>query len=166
MQNGSGDDLDAIFSSTGCLIRGFAHEYPMSPYASDPPKLFPGVLDNVPTYFRDAMAALDPDWWTRVTFCIWRRHSDQCWHHGNIAFPEGDDPDGSEFLLSAFDGRPETYWRWAEQYYSRKVDFGSVKRVFNHQPLTFELVRALNPDRSWQELLSEAQQIGYPIPRD
>ena len=84
MQNGSGDDLEAIFDRAGCLIRGFAHEYPMSPYANDPPKVFPGVLDDVPPEFTDCFAALAPDWWETVTFCIWRRYDERHWHHGSI----------------------------------------------------------------------------------
>src|SRR5262245_11161419 len=74
MQNGSGDDLDAIFNRAGCLIRGFDHECPMSPFRNDPPRLFPGVLDGIPPNFGDCFAALAPDWWEQVTFCVWRRY--------------------------------------------------------------------------------------------
>jgi hypothetical protein len=163
MRNGSGDDLHAIFGQAGCLIRGFAHEYEMSPYAEDPPKVFPGVLDDVPREFADCFAVMHPDWWQNITFCIWRRHSDSAWHHGQINFPKKMvDPDGSEFLLSAYDGHPETYHEWAEEYYGpRKFSLGAVRWVFEHRPLTEEVVRELDPDRSLLELAEEIRQIGY-----
>ena len=47
MRNGSGDDLFAHFSAIGCLLKGFAHEYPMTPYREDPPRVWPDVLDAV-----------------------------------------------------------------------------------------------------------------------
>jgi hypothetical protein len=162
MRNGSGDDLDAIFGNAGCLIRGFSHEYEMSPYASDPPKVFPGVLEDVPGAFADCLNALHADWWNDITFCIWRRHEDPVWQHGRISFPTGSDPDGSEFMLWAYDGRPETYHAWAEEYYQpRRFNLDAVRQIFEHQPLTNELVESLNPERSLDDLADEIREIGY-----
>jgi hypothetical protein len=163
MRNGSGDDLHALFGPLGCLIRGFAHEYPMTPYADDPPKVFPGVLDDVPAEFSDYLAALHSNWWADITFCVWRKHADVQWHHGRIAFPDHHDPDGSEFLLSAFDGLPETYHSWAEEYYGPATfNLAAVRHVFDRRPLTDEIVRELNPERSLAELADEIRQMGYP----
>jgi len=162
MRNGSGDDLHAIFGRGGCLIRGFAHEYEMSPYAQNPPKVFPGILDDVPPEFADCLAALQSDWWRDITFCVWQRHLDSGWHHGQIDFPELPDPDGSEFLLSAYDGQPETYRAWAEEYYHpRKFSLAEVRWVYEHRPLSEDLIRELNPERSLAELAEEIRQIGY-----
>lgn len=162
MRNGSGDDLHAIFGRAGCLIRGFAHEYEMSPYAENPPKVFPGVLDEVPPEFSDCLAAMHSDWWRDITFCVWRRHSESGWRHGKIDFPDLPDPDGSEFLLSVYDGRPETYQAWAEEYYEpSKFSLAAVRWIFEQRPLTAEVVKELNPDRSLAELAVVVQQIGY-----
>jgi hypothetical protein len=163
MQNGSGDDLFAIFGTAGCLIRGFAHEYEMSPYSEDPPRVYPGIVDDLPPDFADCRTAIHPDFWEIITFCVWRRHSDSEWHHGRIDFPNIADPDGSEFLLSAFDAQPGTYRTWAERYYQpSKFSLETVASVFSHQPLTEEIVRALNPERSLADLTEEIRQIGYP----
>jgi hypothetical protein len=162
MRNGSGDDLHAIFGRAGCLIRGFAHEYEMSPYRETPPKVFPGVLDDIPSEFADCRAALDSSWWETITFCIWRRHSDAAWHVGRIDFPPIPDPDGSEFLLSAYDGKPESYQTWAESYYQpHSISLAAVRWVFEHRPLNEEIVRELNPQQSMTELDQEIRQIGY-----
>jgi len=163
MRNYSGDDLQAIFGRAGCLIRGFAHEYEMSPYDVDPPRVFPGVLDDVPPEFADCLAALADEYWQDITFCIWRRHADPAWQHGRIEFPDHLDPDGSGFLLSAYDGKPETYHHWAEGYYQpHRLDLGAIRHVYEHKPLTEEVVRALNPERSLAELAEEIEGIGYP----
>lgn len=162
MRNGSGDDLHAIFGRVGCLIRGFAHEYEMSPYAHDPPKVFPGILDDIPAEFYDCRAAMHNDWWRDITFCVWRKHTDSEWHRGRIDFPDLLDPDGSADLLSIFDGRPESYFSWAEQNYEpRKFSLAAVRRIFEHRPLTDQIVQDLNPERLLTDLATEAQQIGY-----
>jgi hypothetical protein len=48
MRNGQGDDFFILFNDNGAIIKGFDHESPMSPYANDPKRVWPGVLDEVP----------------------------------------------------------------------------------------------------------------------
>jgi len=85
----------------------------MSPYAHIPKRVWPGVLDDVPDVFRDF---LDEPAFTieDTTFCFWRRSEDSCWRIGNIAYPKGPDPDGSDQLLVMLDGKPEAYREFAE----------------------------------------------------
>jgi len=165
MQNGSGDDLVAIFNRAGCLIRGFVHESPMSPFANDPPKVFPGILDGVPPEFADCFTALESGWWETVTFCVWRRYDEARWHHGDIHLPtDHSDPDGSEDLLSIYDGEPATYHRWAEDYYQPATfSLDDVVYIFEHRPLTEAVMLSLNAERFWEELLPEVELIGYPL---
>src|SRR5438270_956866 len=51
MDNGSGDGLFCLFFDQGVAIKGFAHESPMSPWANDDQRIWPGVLDQVPSRF-------------------------------------------------------------------------------------------------------------------
>ena len=89
-------------------------------------------------------------------------HSDSEWHHGRIDFPDLPDPDGSEFLLSIFDGRPETYLAWAEEYYHpRRFRLAAVRPVFEHRPLSESVVQELSPELSLAELAEKVRQIGY-----
>jgi len=46
---------------------------------------------------------------------------DSCWSVGNIAYPEGADLDGFDQLLVMLDGKPETYRKFAEEYYERDI---------------------------------------------
>jgi hypothetical protein len=162
MRNGSGDDLIAHFSQAGCWLKGFAHEYPMTPYREIPKRVWPGVLDAVPAEFEEclrepAFSAED------VTFCIWRRHGDRSWGLGPVEFPAGHpDPDGSAFLLSPLDGLPRTYLEWAEDYSERELSLAAVEHVYRHRPLTSEVLEKLNPDVRLDGLAAEASEIGYP----
>lgn len=161
MRNGSGDSFFAFFSPFGCLLKGFAHESPMSPFCRQPKAVWPGVLDNVPSEFLPALEEPAFDF-EHTTFCLWQRSSDNSWQRGEIEFPSGPDPDGSLALLFILDGKPETYKKWAEDYYEQEVDLGAVQRVYAHEPLTEELLQQLNPETTFKDLDSDIMEIGYP----
>src|SRR5262249_50472332 len=55
MRNGSGDDFFALFNASGCFLKGFDHESPMTPYDREPKEVWPGVLDDVPSEFDAAL---------------------------------------------------------------------------------------------------------------
>jgi hypothetical protein len=162
MRNGSGDDFFAHFGLAGCWIKGFAHEYPMTPYRDSPKRVWPGILDAVPADFAGCLR--EPAFSVEdVTFCIWRLYGDDSWHVGPVEFPtQYPDPDGSEFLLSDLDGRAETYRAWAVDYYEREVSLAAVEHVYRHDTLTSEVVAQLNPKVSFPELVEDIRKIGYP----
>ena len=162
LRNGSGDELFVHFGPAGCWLKGFAHESPMSPYREAPPHPWPGVLEAVPAEFADCLR--EPAFSIAdVTFCVWRRQADRGWQLGPVAFPPGQpDPDGSELLMSALDGRPESYRDWATEYYEQDVSLAAVRHVYLHRPLTRALVARLNPDLSLDDLAEDVEEIGYP----
>lgn len=162
MRNGSGDEFFALFNLAGCFIKGFAHEYPMTPYRTQPPQMWPGMLDCVPDDFSSGVN--EPAFsMNDVTFCIWRRYSDSCWSHGPIDFPDGDDPDGSAYLLAILDGQPATYCQFAADYFESHVPIDSVRHVYDHLPLTDNVVVSLNSDATLKALAEDLTEIGYPI---
>ena len=161
MRNGSGDELFALFNRAGCFIKGFAHEYPMTPYRTQPPALWAGILEGVPDDFSSGVN--EPAFsMNDVTFCIWRRYSDASWSHGPIDFPDGDDPDGSAYLLGILDGDPATYCQFAEDYFESNVSIDSVRHVYNHSPLTDAVVTSLNVDTTLNRIAEDLAEIGYP----
>ena len=161
MRDGSGDEMWMLFTSAGAIIKGFAHESPVSPYIKNPPSVWPGILDSVPAIFSDFLN--EPAFsLSDTTFCIWRTKNDRTWQHGDIEFPEGsNDPDGSVGLLAMMDGNPQTYQAWAEYYFERPIDLSSVIHIYKHHPLTDELIKKLNTDTSMQEIISDVDEIGY-----
>lgn len=160
MRNGSGDEFFALFGRAGCFIKGFAHEYPMTPYRTKPPEIWPGMLDSVPDEFSSGLnePAFSMD---DVTFCIWRRYTDSSWSLGEIEFPDVQDPDGSAYLLAILDGDPATYCQFAEDYFESTIPVESVRHVYNHLPLTNDLVLSLNPDATLKQIANDLTEIGY-----
>ena len=161
MDNGSGDTFFAYFNSHGCFLKGFAHESVMSPYQHSPPKLWPGLLDSVPSVFEAALnepAFMMSD----VTFAIWREFNDTQWHTGKIDFPASEFSDGSLEMLSILDADPQSYVNWAADYYESEFDTNAVKHVYEHRPLSNEFLTTFNPDATIGKLQSSLARIGYP----
>lgn len=174
MRNGQGDDWFAHFSAAGCFCKGFDHTSRMSPYRDTEHLVWKGVLDAVPPVFdgclREPAFTIDD-----TTFCFWRLAGSDDWQTGEIAFPPGDDPDGSLRLLALVDGDPETFCQWAAEYYDLEtilVDL--VTPFFAHVPLTEALVLALHRAAmgeaeesarvaiDWESLAADVRTIGYP----
>lgn len=162
MRNGSGDEYFLLFSGRGAIMKGFDHESPMSSWSNESHKAWPGVLDSVPPEF--AAFLKEPAFnIADTTFCIWRTRGDSQWHRGIISFPEGPDPDGSEGLLWALGGDQRTYQQFARDYFGMDLDLSAVRHVFDHAPLTPDLVRRLNPERKYAALVTEGIEIGYAM---
>lgn len=161
MRNGSGDEYFILFTSRGAILKGFAHESCMSPWASDAEQVWPGVLDQVPVEFEEFLnePAFSMD---ETTFCLWRRNGDPSWQTGQIEYPDESDPDGSDELLFILDGDPNTYCKFAEQYHERSIDLGTVTEIYARQPLTPDLLQRLNPEISLDSLAPDLEQIDYP----
>jgi hypothetical protein len=167
MRNGTGDDYAIVFSPAGAWVRVFDHESPMSPWALEPPRPWPGVLDSVPTAFQACVQepAFILDGVPMVSACLWRQTTDDRWQTGAIDFPAGqEDPDGSQWLLELLlDDSPEAYQRFAEDYYELKsVNLAAVQQVYALRPLTQPLVSALNQQLSVADLAYDIAEIGYP----
>jgi hypothetical protein len=161
MRNGSGDAYFILFTPAGAILKGFAHEAMMTPYTSDPPRIWPGVLDVVPSVF--AAFLTEPAFVIEeTTFCIWRTYHGSAWQRGNIQFPDHSDPDGSQGLLAILDGDPHTYQAYAETNYERSINLDAIVQVYNHQPLTATLVATINPDLSFANIAADQEEIGYP----
>jgi len=160
MRDSSGDHYFVLFTPAGAVIKGFAHESRMSPYRSHPPEVWKGLLDEVPAsiavHLSDPAIMLED-----TTFCIWRSYHDAQWHHGAISFPAGLDPDGSAELLGMLDGLPSTYRSWAAENYDRRVELRAVQSIYNHEAVTEDLVKRLNPDMTLQALQPDLTEIGY-----
>ncbi|MEV7550183.1 hypothetical protein AB0N89_11210 [Amycolatopsis sp. NPDC089917] len=162
MDNGSGDDFTVLFTSSGVLVHGFDHESPMSPYAADDERVWPGVIDDVPAALRSLLE--DPSFHEegidvpRVTACLWWEHGDTAWHTGSaITFPtESESPDGAGFLFELLVGRsPEAVRSHFEDYYERPVPLDAIRHVLDGNPLTPAVAVALNPAMLSDEALLE-----------
>jgi hypothetical protein len=163
MRNGCGEEYFILFDSHGAIMKGFDHESPMSPWATEEEKLWPGIFDDVPDEFQKFLS--EPAFSIEATtFCIWRRYIDSSWQVGKIDYPDEGDPDGSEYMLSILDGKPLTYKEFAEEYYEKKLDLNAIEHVYRHGPLTGEIVSRLNNEITLESLAADLEEIGYPAP--
>jgi hypothetical protein len=162
MRNGSGDEYYAVFHDRGAIIKGFDHEAVMSPWSRTTPDVWPGVLDAVPEEFDGFLnePAFSID---ETTFCLWHRANDIGWSSGTITLPEGADPDGSANLLWMLYGDPNTYVQFARDYYERELSLADVAAIYESLPLSEELVTRLNSSATWNDILADAKEIGYPV---
>jgi hypothetical protein len=166
MRDGAGNEYSVVFTAAGAYVRGFDHESPMSPYATDDDEPWPGVLDAVPDVFRKCVeepAFCDEYGTPYVTVCLWREHADAAWRHGVVAFPdEGDD--GADWLFALLtDGTPEAYQDWAQDYYETPIELEAVRHIYAGQPLTANVVTALNSATTLAAVAERVAATGYPI---
>lgn len=154
MSDGEGDEMLVLFRPEGCCINGFLHEYDQPDKAQ--------VTRGLPAAF-DEFVFGEPVSSIGTTFCLWYTPA-HGWQTGILP----DEDDGSEELLYIFDGNPETYAEWANEYYIEEtdrdpIDTAAVARIYQHEPLTRELVREIiEPLEDWAQLETDVQAIGYP----
>lgn len=160
MRNGLGDDYFILFNEYGAIIKGFAHESPMSPYAQNPKRVWQGIFENVPQEFESFL--LEPAFSIEdTTFCIWRKNHDLTWQIGEIDYLHGENGDGLEDLLYILEGNPQTYHQFAEEYYETEIEISDVKEIYEHKPLSEKLVKKLNKEVSLEDLQEDIEEIGY-----
>ena len=61
------------------------------------------------------------------------------------------------------DGNPDTYWLWASEYFECDISRAAIEAVYQHQPLSDELIVALNPHQSKNLLAPDIAEIGYAV---
>jgi len=87
MRNGCGDDCYIMFTTAGAFIRGFDHESPMTPWRTDPPQLWPGLIDDVPDTLRAFLAetAFAYDDVFAATYVLWHQNAESGWKQDKSA---------------------------------------------------------------------------------
>lgn len=190
MRNGSGDHMLILFSHSGIVINGFAHESQMSGWKSKlvdkndsfsflkrlfkPKKteeelvqeIWEGVTEGLPKEFEEFIFG-QPIKSIGTTFCVWQKPLGNNWQIGNIKFPDDEYLDGSTEYLTLLDGNPMTYKVWAEEYYLEQFEesglhLGTVQEIYNQYKITLKMVEKINPKlEDFEKLKSDLEEIGY-----
>lgn len=153
MRNGEGGQLLILFREEGAVINGYNSE------AADFSK--EEVTQQLPPVFEEFLFG-EPVSSSGTTFCVWTDENG-IWTTGNLS----EENDFSTELLSALDGKPETYQKWASTYYEgqytkKGIPLETVSAVFQHEQLTKEIVLALVDDlEDWQQLEEDLIEISY-----
>jgi len=157
MRNGSGDHWFALFLPVGAGIVGLAHEAPMFRPGEPPAGIFSGLPPEL-----DELRS-EPAFDTKhSTFCLWCMGSGSAWQRGDVTFPPSTDPDGSAELLHILDGEPASYARFAGEYFETQVPLEAIAAIYDHTPLTAQLVAQLNPQLTLHDIEADVAEIGYP----
>jgi hypothetical protein len=167
MDNGGGDDWSIVFEPGGVFIRGFDHESEATPWRDDPPEHWPGLLDGLPASLArwTEEQEFQFDEFFTATVCIWREAGDTAWRCGPVEFDgHASAADGSGWLFDdVVEGSVEAYLEHAKWYFEREIDEEPVRAVFAGEPLTPELVHALNPDAEFGKVAEVARRAGHPV---
>lgn len=168
------DTLVIWFSPRGCVIKGHDDESTMNPVTSPfdleeqhGMKLYPSMLKGFPKelegFFEEPK--FNPE---NATFYIWRKKEDDAWHIGPISWPNRapnrwKSHDGSDDLLSPLSVDAEQYTNWLKKAKHRKVDVADIKKVFEQEPMSDELMKRLDSHRKLAEIKDDLKIIGYPV---
>lgn len=167
MRNGSGDEYAIVFTPDGVWAHGFDHESRMSPYRSDPPTLWPGLLDGLPDVFRAQVAEpafCDPLGSLRATVTFWRERRAGEWACGSpLPAPREDDDGGAGWLFGVLVLGADGYHAFAQEYYDVEVDADAIRRFYDLGPVTREDVARLNPAVNLSDLADELRAIGLAV---
>lgn len=153
IDNGAGDHLFILFSPQGILMKGFDHESELSPHARDEFEIWPGIYEEVPISLSHLLEdeSIDKE---DVTFCIWRETKDSEWRMGTVEIPEGAE-DGSSFLLGTIYQTAEDFVEFAEGYFEMTLSLDIVKKIYEGDTLTADMIRMLNHDCDADKVLQE-----------
>jgi len=158
MRNGQGDGFFAAFNRHGAFIKGFDHESPAASLQVPSEQFYRDLPHQFAAFGREP--TFSPQF---VTFCMWRLSEEPAWSSAKITLPESEDSDGSAHLLEILDCLPETYLRWATEYYESEVSPQAVIAVYEHRALTEGILASLNPKCSLTSLRDDIAKIGYLI---
>lgn len=154
MRNGEGDQLLILFKTGGTVINGFSAAAEQADKTQ--------VTQGLPELFHEFMFG-EPVNSAGTTFCVWKTEN-QDWNTG----VSGENDDHSEELLSPLDGNPETYVKWATDYFKGSyreegISLDVVTAIFNNEPISREMVFALVPAlEDWHLLLEDLAEISFP----
>jgi hypothetical protein len=161
MRNGSGDEWWLVFHAEGwAALKGLGHE--SEAWSAQGERLSAALQGVVPSDLGDF--SKEPAFaWEYTSFAYFYLPSNERWCRANdlTAFATLDG--GEDDLLYHLCGDPSDYATFAEDYYERTVPASAVAAVFDHKPITDELVLSLNPDTTLEEISNELHgEIGYP----
>ncbi|MEZ0387168.1 MAG: hypothetical protein ACAI34_08890 [Verrucomicrobium sp.] len=162
MRNGSGDEWWLVFHESGwAALKGMDHESDAweegrEALSREIQQAFPPELHGF---------AHEPAFrWDETGFGAYYLPSSGAWKFANDAtspaFAELDT--GCELLLEHVNGTAEDYAQFASDYNEVDVPVEIVEAIFAHQPITEEMVAALNPEVKLEDIAQELYgEIGY-----
>lgn len=150
MRDGEGSAMRCLFTNAGAVLSGFdvkqkkhaqvlkAKDLPqtLAAFAAEP------AFDNQHTSFCFFAKQGTPDWSTALQSV------------GSDAYNE---------LLTLAGMDANAYVAWALEYHEAVVPVDAAARIFAAEPLTAEIVHAINAEAVLRDVRKEAKEIGYEV---
>lgn len=159
MRNGQGDDWFLLFGPFGAGIKGLAHETALAGDAELLAEARRCVPDEFASFVNEP--AFSWDW---MSFCYWRSPTDPFWSrvvHPRVERAQMED--GSSEFLALLHEPVSAYIEFAQWYYERSLPLSAVDAIYRNEPLTPEIVHALNAELSFEDILEDAAEIGFAL---
>lgn len=152
MRDGEGSGYFMEFMKDGVMLKGIVKASELNVENNN--------LKNVPEGFagflKEPAFVVD-----RMTFLMWRKHDDKAW---NASLNDADWPKAkAEEVLAILDGKPETYKKWADEYYDADFSLEAIKKIYAGEALDQKLIEKINPENSLEDLAEDIEEIGYPM---
>lgn len=156
MADGSSQRMLILFGPHGCVISGIDED--LYDWKNNSPKI-EDLTKGLPAFFYEFMFE-EPVKSLKSTFCIWNTDGVN-WNRSMLIADEIED--GSNEMLSALDGNPQTYVDFCEWYYEKDIPVYVVEKIFGGEPITLDMIKSLNPDREDIDVIKkELLEMGYP----
>ncbi|MGL4695430.1 hypothetical protein [Enterococcus larvae] len=163
IDNGSGDELVAVFGPEDCIVKGFDHESALSPYAQEEYKIYAGIYDQTPKNLLERLT--DPAIeYEHVTFCFWQEAREE-WKKGATVIPEGAD-DGEEFLTGYFHTTVMEHSAWIEDYYEIEINQKLqtlIQHVFAQKVIDRGFLFEHGFNERAEKIMEELKEVAYPV---
>ena len=156
-KDGEGNFFFAWISPKGAVVRGVDHESVMAPFRTDPPAIWPGIFDGLPSalaYVLEEPAFAQDE----VTFAFWAPKGEAAWKFGKPKLPKGKDPDGLEGVCACL---LPNFERWRKGYYDTPSS-KSLAVLYAGGVVTEQVVRDLTDEPDWNEINEEAALLRWP----
>ncbi|NGZ77666.1 hypothetical protein [Saccharibacillus alkalitolerans] len=148
MRDGEGSHYFALFAGERLMIKGFDHERVESGESAI--GIGP-VPDEIEEFLREPAFMGD-----LTTFCLWNLPTNGKWE----ADKSYSAPDCR--LLRILTEEAAYYRDWAAEYFEVELEPETVRRFFDLEPLTPELIALVNDELSLEDLEEDLREIGYP----
>lgn len=162
MRNGSGDEWWIVFhSGSWAALKGLGHE--SRAWSKEREKLSKALCSALPVELDDF--AREPAFqWEATSFAYFCLSDAADWKRANdLTEFAAISNTGEDELLELLVGGPADYVSFVEGYFEKSVKVELVASIFALQPITEEVVKALNPDASLEEISPELfDEIDYP----
>ncbi len=165
VSSGGGDEAMVWLSDRGCVVRGFDHESPISPWAQSERQLWPGLVDGFPPAFANGPRLSITEDVENLTFLLWWLDQGP-WQVGSLSPPDLEpinaDIDGSEYLMSSF-ASEEGGLAFLSEYYEAQFPSDLLDRFPFNGSLSVSAFVGLPRLRPYDAIAEELAGLGIRL---